>query len=228
MGRIRIGAFLLLFAAALVVLLPMRLALGWFSTPGFGVREASGSVWHGRLTGVRFGAIPLGNLSARLAVLPLLTGRARLVLHGENLEGALGAGRHGVGFENVTGRIAVGDGFAPVPVSALEISGVTVRFRDGHCALAEGRVRAVLRGGTMAMALPGGLGGTARCENGMLVLPLASQSGLERLTVSIDARGRYRATIAIRPTQPAVGAGLLAAGFARAGADYVRGFGGAL
>jgi general secretion pathway protein N len=217
-----------MFAAALVVLLPMRLALGWFAVPGFGVGEASGSVWHGRLMGVRFGAIPLGDVSARLAVLPLLTGRARLALHGENFEGALGAGRDGVGLENVTARIAVGDRLAPVPIGGLELSGVTVRFHAGRCVLAEGRVRAVLRGGVAGVALPGGLGGTARCESGALVLPLASQSGLERFTVSIDARGRYRASIAIRSTQPAGDAGLLASGFTRAGADYVRGFGGAL
>ena len=56
--------FAALFAIALVAFLPLRLVLGG---SGLTAREASGSVWAGRLKEARIGPAALGDLDARLS-----------------------------------------------------------------------------------------------------------------------------------------------------------------
>ena len=78
----RRALFLAMFAVAVLVLLPMRLALGWASldSQGFSAREVTGSVWSGRLVEARFGDVALGDLDASVSPLALLIGRARIAL----------------------------------------------------------------------------------------------------------------------------------------------------
>ena len=71
--------FVAAFFFSLVALIPLRVAVGWFGVEaGLAAREAEGSVWLGVLKEAQFGRVPLGDLSARLDMLPLLLGRARL------------------------------------------------------------------------------------------------------------------------------------------------------
>ncbi|HWW63225.1 MAG TPA: type II secretion system protein N [Sphingomonadaceae bacterium] len=214
--------FAVVFATALVLLLPMRLALGWMRLDalGLGVRATGGSVWRGRLEGASLGGMPLGNLSAGLALPPLLVGHARINLHRDGFDGALGFTWRGAGIDDMTGEIPVAGLLAPLPIAALALSDASVWFEDGRCTRAEGRITAILRGDIAGMALPGGMSGALRCEGGALLLPLASRSGLERFTLSIDACGRYRGRIAIRPTIDGLDAALRGFGFRAVGADY--------
>src|SRR3546814_17598093 len=63
-----------------------------------------------------------------------------------------------------------------------------------------------------------GLSGPLSCANGRAQAALASQSGMERLTLSFDGSGAYRAQFAINVDRdPAMAAALAALGF-RAGA----------
>jgi len=85
--------FLAAFAFAMVALIPLRTGAGWVGS-GLAAREASGSIWLGMLKEARFGPVPLGDLKARLNILPLFLGRARLSLSREGegqgpFEGAL-------------------------------------------------------------------------------------------------------------------------------------------
>lgn len=220
-----IGAMLLV---ALLVFLPMRLALGWFGLGEHGLiaRRVSGSIWGATLTEARFGDLVLGDVSARLAPLPLLVGRARVALAGPDpggaapLRAALTVGRHVVGLDDATGTLPTGIIFAPLPVTTLALDDLTVRFRDGRCESAEGRVRAMLAGEAAGLPLPASVSGAARCEGGALLLPLASQAGTEAIALRVEGDGRYRAELTVRSTDPALATRLEGAGFTATGAGH--------
>jgi general secretion pathway protein N len=216
--------FLAAFAFALLALLPLRLGLDWFGlgNRGFSAREATGSVWLGAVREARFGQLALGDLGTSLDTLPLLAGQARIGvegLGGRNLKGAFISSRNGFGVDDVTAQLGLAGAFAPLPLASLDLGDVGVRFEGGRCAQAEGRVRAALSGDIGGLPLPA-LAGVARCDAGLLLLPLASQSGGERLELRIGGDGRYRAELLVRPSQPGLGAALTAAGFAPAGGGY--------
>lgn len=129
------------------------------------------------------------------------------------LHGAIGVSRHSVGLDDMTATLAAGTVFAPVPVSAINLDDVSVRFKDGTCQRAEGRVRATLNGDLAGIALTQGLSGTAKCESGALLLPLASQSGTERVALRLWATGRFRAELVVQPADPAAVPKLVLSGF---------------
>ena len=221
--------FLAALAIALVVLLPLRVAAGWFDMGGKGLaaREAEGSLWLGRLREAQFGPVLLGDVDARLNVLPLFVGRARLSLHrdadsGGPLDGAISVTRNSFGLEDVTGQLRVGTLFGPIPIATLDLTDVSVRFEGEQCESAEGQVRAGLAGSVAGLALPSGLSGAVRCQSGAALLPLAGQSGMEQVNISIEASGRWRAELIVRPTDPATIQRLTAAGFAPGAGGYVR------
>lgn len=212
----------LLFACAfffsLLALLPLRLALDWFALEkrGFAAREVLGSVWLGQLREAQLGPVPLADLSARLRPLPLLAGRARIDLQGSGdnpLKGALSVTRSGFGVEDATGRIEGAALFASLPVHALDLEDVSVRFADGHCAHAEGKTTAGLSSDVAGIVLANGLRGNVRCEGGRLLLPLTSQPGTETLNIRLFPDGRFNAEFGVRATDAAMAARLTASGF---------------
>lgn len=226
MRRIRLATgpgvlFLAMFVLAMVAFLPLRLALGWFglAEQDMSARSVSGSVWSGAMSEVRFGEVALGDLSAGVAPLQLLVGRARVDLAGRDdppaprLSGALGITRHTFGLDDVTASLPIGNAFAPVPVTVLDLADVTVRFRDRTCEHAEGRVRATLSGDFSGTPVPASLAGTARCDAGALLLPLTGAAGGEGTVIRIWPDGRYRAELTLAPGDPAATARLQAAGF---------------
>jgi general secretion pathway protein N len=222
----RTAFFVVAFAFALVALIPMRIALGWVGG-GLAAREATGSIWLGALKEAQFGPVPLGDLGARLDMLPLLLGRARLSLsrddaRGGRFDGAVTVSRHRFGLDDLSGRLATGPLFAPLPLAAVDFDDVSVHFADGLCESAEGQVRATLAGELAGVALPGAMIGTVRCAEGALLVPLASQSGMELLNLAIRADGRYRIELVVRQTDPSLAPRLAAAGFRPSAAGYTR------
>ena len=214
----RLPLFGALLAVALVALLPLRLVLGWvgIGDAGLAARRVDGVLWGGRLVEARFGDVALGDLDARLAFFPLFVGRARVELDGEGarpVHGAVTLGRHAIGIDDMTASLLTGQLFAPLPVTGLDLDDVSVRFRDGQCDHAEGRVRATLAGEAGGVPLPPTLSGPARCDAGALLLPLASQAGSETATLRVTGNGRYHAEFSLRPTDPAVAVRLERAGF---------------
>lgn len=214
----RTALFLAMFAVAILVFLPMRLALGWIGldAQGFTARRASGTIWSGTLTEARLGDVDLGTMRAGLAPLPLLGGQARVAMRSRDggdeprLRGAVSVSRNAVGLDDASGLVPVGAAFGVLPVTALDLSEVTVRFVDGACERAEGRVRATLASG--GLPLPPSLSGNARCAGGALLLPLAGAAG-EGATFSIRQDGSYRAELVLPTGDPRNAAGLQGAGF---------------
>lgn len=221
----RTALFLAMFVVALLVFLPMGLVLRWIGldTQGFTARRASGTIWSGTLAEARFGDVALGTLRAGLSPFPLLAGRARIDLRSREgdaeprLAGAFTVSRNAVGLDDASGPIPVGRAFAPLPLTALDLSEVSVRFVDGACESAEGRMRATLAAGSLP--LPGSLSGTARCAGGALVLPLTGAAG-EGATLSVWQDGRYRAELVLPAGDPRDAAALQAAGFLDTGRGW--------
>ena len=218
--------FVAAFLFALVALLPLGLALRWLSLDerGFAAREAQGSVWLGIVREARFGSVPLGDLEARLRALPLAIGRARVDLdhagEGEGFEGGVTVSRHAFGVDDVRATLLPGPAIGPLPAAAFDLSDLSAHFADGVCSSAEGLVKASLSGDAAGIPLPRTLSGNARCDGGALLLPLAAQSGMERLDLRLFEDGRYRVELLVRPADEAARQRLAAAGFTAAGAAF--------
>ncbi len=220
--RLPLGRSLLfgcVFLFAMVALLPLRLAIGWlgYDDGGLSAREAEGSIWMGAMKEARFGSVPIGDVTTGLRSAPLLLGRARVDLErmgeADPLRASLTASRHAFGLDDVKGAFAAGALFAPLPISRIELDDLTAHFANGACASAEGRVTAQVASEVAGVSLPGGFSGNARCETGMLLLPLTSQSGLETLNLRIGGDARYRLELVVRPPNPELAERLVAAGF---------------
>jgi general secretion pathway protein N len=209
-----------LFAAATILLLvptmPARTVAGLLGlgSLGFAARDVEGSVWSARASEAQLGGLPLGDLRVRLDPWPLFVGHARLALEGAgDARGSVTVARHRTGFSASGWRLPTAGRFAPVPVSAITLETMRARFQDGLCDFAEGTVRVELSGDPYGVGLPATLTGPARCDAGVLSFDLAGGGG-ERLLLAFPAPGQFRATLSLRPGDPALAAKLAAAGFA--------------
>lgn len=228
--RLPVGRTLFLVAAivlALVALLPLRFAVEWlgFDRRGLAARGATGSIWLGALQEAQLGPVALGDVKARLNFLPLLIGRARISVERPGNDapfaGALTVTRHGFGVEDITGRLRTAALFAPLPIASVQLEDFSAGFVSGRCARAEGRVRADIAGELGGLGLASGLNGSARCAADALLLPLASESGMEQLNIRLFADGRYGLDLLVRSPDPAVHAQLTAAGFRPAAGGHL-------
>lgn len=216
-----VALFGAVFIAALLVLLPLRLVLGWLDLDGSHVaaREATGSVWFGGLREAQVGSIAHGDLRAGLSPWPLFVGRARVDLASpatgatRAVHGAISVSRHAVGLDDMTASLPAGDVFAPLPVSGVDLDAVTVHFVDGKCESAAGRVKATLGADIAGISLGQGLAGAARCDAGALLLPLASQAGTEQIALRLWLSGRFRADLTVKPSDPTAAQKLELSGF---------------
>ena len=215
--------FAAMLVVALIVFLPMRLVLGMtgLADEGLNARRVGGTIWGGSMIEARFGDVALGDLRVSLSPLALLVGRARLAFEGAGADGrpiagAASVSRHAIGMESVTASLPAATLFAPLPVTTLALEDVTVRFRDGVCEEAGGRVRATVVGDAGGLPLPPSLMGTARCEAGALLLPMTGQGGTEAVNLRIRPDGRYTADLVLSPSDPAAAAKLEQLGFVAA------------
>jgi general secretion pathway protein N len=219
-----------LFALLLIgATFPMRLALAVSDAAdaGFSARAVHGSVWSGELVDARLGALPLGTIRASLSPLALLTGRTELAFErSDERLGALAGRLHGSdprGLSDVNGVTSLSGGFGMIPVDSLRFDGATIRFDGtGKCVAARGRLQLGVATPIAGLDLSRGLSGPLSCVKGRAQAALASQSGMERLILSFDGGGAYRAQFAIRvDDDPAMAAALVALGF-RAGQGGFR------
>ncbi len=228
--RMKIGLALFALVAALLFF-PLRIALdlAGIGAGGVSARQVRGLLWRGRIDGLALGAVNLGDVRAAVSPVQLLVGRVRLDLwrddpqQAEALRGAWTAGFNQRGIDDVTGALPVGAAFAPLPLSALELDDVTVHFAGDSCAVAEGRVRARFGGPFAGLRLAQGLSGAAVCDGTAVLLPLVSQTGLEKLALRLWPDGRFTAQIRVSSEggSAADAAALTAAGLQRQGSDYV-------
>lgn len=214
--------------AALIVLMPMRLAIGLFGfgDVGLSARTVSGPIWFAKIAEAHVGDLDLGDLTASLSPIQLFIGRARIDLRGAAREGstpirgAIGLSRHSIGLDDMSGTMPVGSIFAPLPVSQVSLDDFSVRFEGERCATADGRVKAVLSGGIAGLNLSQGMSGAARCAGGELLVPLVSQAGSETITLHIKGDGRYRAELGVQSSDPQLVQSLAAVGFQPSRSGY--------
>lgn len=217
----RTALFIAMLAIAMIAFLPMRLMFAWLGLgdQGMAARGVSGTIWSGSLSEAHFGDVALGDLSAGLSPLPLLVGRARIDVAGRGdppapgLTGAIVVSRHALGIDDTTASIPAGRAFAPLPISAIDLTDVSVRFTDGACERAEGRVRATLSGTVGSVPVAQAMSGSVRCDGGALLIPLTGQTGSESANVRAWQDGRYRAELTLNPGDPAAASALQSAGF---------------
>lgn len=198
---------------------PLRVALNLtdMSRIGLSARQVAGTIWHGRLGELHLIHRPLGTFEVALSPAALLLGRASMRFHRlEGLDGPLdgrlvvGARRGVVG---VTGRVAVGDMFAPLPIAALELRDMTVLFRGGRCVQAGGEIAPIIAIPVMEMSFGSGLRGALRCDGERARVTMVGPGGRERLEFYVHSSGAYRGWISIRGTSSEVALGLSLFGF---------------
>lgn len=219
-------AALLLGLLLIVLTFPMRLALGLSgaSDAGFTARAVRGSVWSGELMEARLGALPLGTVRASLSPLALVTGRVEMAFaRADDRLGALAGRLHGSnprGVSDVNGVTSMSGGLGMLPVDSIRFEGATIRFDGaGKCVAASGRLQLSVSAPIAGLDLSRGLSGPLSCVGGRAQAALASQSGMERLTLSFDGSGAYRAQLAINVDRdPTMAAALSVLGF-RAGSN---------
>jgi general secretion pathway protein N len=218
------AVLILLFLFGLISFMPMRIALGLTGLERVGVsaRDVRGSLWNGRIDQLMLGTMPVGAVRAGLSPISLLMGRARIDIWrrrgaADDLSGALTVGFNRIGIDDVTGAVPLGRSFAPLPIGSLVMEDVTAYFSGDRCGHAEGRVRAQLAGQFPGLNLSQGLSGTASCDGDALLLPLVSQSGLEKISLRIWRSGRYVAEMRVETADAGLAAALAKAGFSDAG-----------
>jgi general secretion pathway protein N len=194
---------------------------------GLAARAIDGGVWWGNIEQLRLGRVMLGDVEARLSPVQLLVGRARMDFirqtgASDDLKGAVTVSNASFGIDDVTASIGADGLLAPLPVSGIDFADVSVRFTDGACVRAQGRIKARMAAAIQGLNLSQGLSGEAVCDGPALFLPLVSQSGLEKFNLHIEADGSYRAELLVSTTDAALAATLAGNGFSRAaGGGYV-------
>ena len=226
--RRMLTGLVLIGLAALAVFLPLRFAAGWLlDGSGLTARRASGLIWAGYLDSARIGGFDLRTMDLGLEPLPLLIGRAQFWFNRpgtdnpgvEPLSGKLAIGWNLRALRDVSGIIR-GGAIAGVPVERISFDGANLSFSGGACRAASGRVTLVPAVRIAGLELRNGLSGDLRCEGRDLSVALAGESGMERLLLTVDASGGYTARLTVQTSDPALGAGLSAAGFAPMAGGY--------
>ena len=204
---------------ALIGLIPLRQAFAWsdLGQIGFSARQVGGTIWYGRIGDLHLRSQPVGTVEVTVDPLALLFGTINMEFNRLDspegpLTGNLVAGLSR-GIRSTSGRIAVGEMFAPVPVGALELSDVTVLFRNGECAEASGRITPIIAVPLPGVRLDSGLSGAIECDGERAHVDMTSESGAERIDFYVQQSGDYRATMTIRTPDPTVRSALAMFGF---------------
>ena len=199
---------LALITILLIALFPLRLALGLVGIDGrvLSARLVEGSVWSGSIQDLRIGPAPVGDVYARLKFWPLLTGEARFAVDRPAFPGfppiAVEIARGWSGF-SVSGLSAdlPASQLIGLPLGIIRAENLSFRFRNGGCQEASGQLRLDAAAILPGVELNNGFTGQARCEGGKLLIGFDSQTGLEKLDIAVDAKGRYVAKLSVAVTQ---------------------------
>lgn len=204
---------------AAIALFPLRVAITLtdMSRIGLSARQVAGTIWYGRLGELHLVNRPLGTFEVALSPAALLFGKASMRFHRlDGLDGPLdgrlvvGARRGVIG---VTGRIAIGDLFAPLPVAGLELRDMTVLFRGGRCVEAGGEIVPVIVIPVAAVEFGSGLRGAVRCDGARARVTMVGSGGRERFEFYVHSSGAFRGWISVRGTSPAIALRLSLVGF---------------
>lgn len=217
-----------LFILGLLIFFPLRIALGLagFERMGVTARDVRGTIWSGRMDQLMLGKVPVGPVRVALSPIHLLAGRARFDMErkaglADDISGAMTAGFGRFGIDDVTGLVPLGRTLAPLPIGGVVMEDVSVHFASGRCGHAEGRVRAQVTAQIAGLNLTQGLSGAATCDGDALLLPLVSQSGMEKINLRLWASGRYTTEMRVETADAMLALALGAVGFASVGNTQV-------
>lgn len=233
----RKGMLFLLFLTALLILfacMPLRFALGMAvgDKSAITAKSVSGIVWRGTIADMQMGSLSLGRLDAALRLFPLFSGRAEYhverikyradgSLDTPSLTGKISGGFGGKAIRDMTGHIPLGDVDARLPLSHLELRDFAARFDGGNCSNAKGSVRLMLKSGPLSqIGLSSGFLGQPVCKGDTLLLPLVSQSAMERTDIRIKSDGSYEIAISVQSENPEIGLLLASSGFTSISGGY--------
>jgi general secretion pathway protein N len=235
----------LFFVLAASLFMPLRLAAGMSvpDTNALSAKSVYGTIWSGGVRDLKIGAFALGDADVRLKFLPLLTGRAEFIAASQQsqqpqpgllgsvsgISGTIGKGWGSVSAEGISGNAGYAGQNGSVPLSGIEFNNLSVRFTSGVCRSASGSVRLLLKSSALpGINTDGGFLGRVKCSAGKLLLPMTSQSAMERAELAIGADGGYLLTVTLQNSEPAAGNYALLAGFQPVAGGYRRSYRGHL
>jgi general secretion pathway protein N len=210
-------------AVAAIIFMPLRTIV---AGDGVTARKVDGIIWDGSIRDLRLGKLPVGDVNARLLFVPLFMGRAEILLSRGNaqfvpgISGSVSRGLNGVSVNNLSATLPVGTLFAPFPTENIQFEGVSARFAAGRCMEASGQVRLTLSDTMPGLNLQNGMLGQPRCDGAQLLLPLVSQSAMERADIRLSADGSYTVTVMLNGDRGDQAAALNLAGFRSVAGGY--------
>ncbi len=224
MSRRLIVASAVLLMLSAILFMPLRTIVGG---EGISARKVDGIIWDGSIRDLRLGKLPIGDVNARLLVGPLFLGRAAILLSRGNapyrpgFTGTVSRGFGSMSVNNLNATLPVAALFAPFPAENIQFEGFSAKFAAGRCMQAGGQVRLIISDSLPGINLQNGMLGQPRCDGAGLLLPLVSQSAMERADIRLSADGRYTVTVTLETEAVEQGTVLTLAGF-RPGAGGYR------
>ena len=219
--------FILALAAVLVVLFVIFMPLRNIVTGnGVTARKVDGIIWDGSVRDLRLGKLPVGDINARLLFWPLFLGRAEMFIsrgeapYAPGISGSIARGIGGTSIRNLSATLPIGSLFAPFPAENIQFEGFSARFAAGRCIDASGQVRLTMSDTVPGLNLQNGMLGKPRCEGARLLLPLISQSAMERADIRMSADGSYTVTVKLDASRGDPPALLNVAGFRPVAGGY--------
>jgi general secretion pathway protein N len=210
-------------AAAAILFMPLRTII---AGDGVTARKVDGIIWDGSIRDLRLGKLPVGDVNARLLFGPLFMGRAEILLsRGDaqfvpGITGSVSRSLNGVSVRNLYATLPVGALLAPFPAENIQFEGVSARFAGGRCMEASGQVRLTLSDTMPGLNLQNGMLGQPRCDGAQLLLPLVSQSAMERADIRLSADGSYTVSVMLNGDRGDQAAALNLAGFRAVAGGY--------
>jgi general secretion pathway protein N len=137
-SRLAVAAAAITFLVTLIAAFPARVAIGWFAPSGLAVSGVEGSLWKGRIGGLRAANLRIGAASWRIRPLAMLTGRISADVEAA-VPGGFVSGRVAAG---LTGTVDVRDARAGIPLAELT-GGTSIGRAAGELRAAIDRARLI-------------------------------------------------------------------------------------
>lgn len=230
----RLGVLAGLVLVWLIILMPLKAVMMLAGGAGtFGYQDVYGSVWDGRIYGLRVAGVPVREIEMSAEPLPLFVGRlaARWRVSDDS---ARGHGHVALGRETIEIR----DMSMLVSINRLDLQGLPgldrsqmidvdvdkLSMRAGQCEAAQGRVRtAALERFAASYGFEGpSLLGLLSCDNGALVLSLDGAAADLEVTGTVRMTGQdYAWDMELRTGRPELAEVLALAGMTRNGDIWI-------
>lgn len=223
MSQRLVAASAVLLMLSVILFMPLRTIVGG---EGVSARKVDGIIWDGSIRDLRLGKLPIGDVNARLLVGPLFLGRADILLsrgtapYRPGFTGTVSRGFGSMSVNNLNATLPVAALFAPFPAENIQFEGFSAKFAAGRCMQAGGQVRLIMSDSLPALNLQNGMLGQPRCDGAGLLLPLVSQSAMERADIRLSADGSYIVTVTLETEATEQGAMLTLAGFRPVAGGY--------